>query len=332
MITCKESDIEFLSRYLDKIAWEDVLITSAKVLLILVLFWIASMIAKFALRQLEKRLVKHSPDQAIAAESAKRAETLVGLLRQGVLIMLWILAGLVVLQQIGVAVGPILASACVLGLAIGFGAQNLVRDIISGFFIILEDQVRVGDVAIVNGTGGLVERINFRTLVLRDLSATVHVFPNGAINTLSNMTKEWSAYVFDIGVAYKEDVDKVIALMREVGEGMREDEHFGALMIDDIELFGLDAFGDSAVVIKGRLKTAPIKQWEVGREFKRRIKYAFDHAGIEIPFPHRSLYFGEASAPFLAQMMGPRETDAASREKPPTADPQARVDQSENVD
>jgi len=172
-----------------------------------------------------------------------------------------------------------------------------VRDVISGFFIILENQVRVGDVAVVNGTGGLVEMVNFRTLVLRDLSGVVHIFPNGTVTTLSNMTKEWSAYVFDIGIAYKEDTDRVVEIMRRVGEELREDRYFGALMIDDVEVFGVDQFADSAVVIKGRLRTRPIKQWEVGREYRRRLKQAFDRDGVEIPFPHRSIYFGEVSKP-----------------------------------
>lgn len=305
--------MELLTQYLESIAWEDVLLGTLKVLLILLVFWAASFVAKLALKRLEKRLISNAQDSREASESAKRAGTLVSLLRQGVLIVLWLLAVLVVLRQIGVEVGPILASAGVVGLAVGFGAQNLVRDVISGFFLILEDQVRVGDVAIVNGTGGLVEKINFRTLVLRDLSGTVHIIPNGAVDSMSNMTKEWSAYVFDIGVAYKEDVDRVMGVMRQVGAEMRDDPDFGPLILQDMELFGVDQFGDSAVVIKGRLRTIPIKQWDVGREFKRRIKYAFDRAGIEIPFPHRSLYFGEASAPFLAQMLGPREEAPAAK-------------------
>jgi small conductance mechanosensitive channel len=216
---------------------------------------------------------------------------------------------LVILRELGVDIAPILASAGIVGLAVGFGAQNLVRDVISGFFMILENQVRVGDVAIVNGTGGLVERVNFRTIVLRDLSGVVHVFPNGAINTISNMTSEWSAYVFDIGVAYKEDVDRVIQIMRDTGKALREDKKFGPLMVDDIEVFGVDQFADSAVVIKGRLRTKPIKQWDVGREYRRRLKYAFDEAGIEIPFPHRSIYFGEASKPFAAQLLNKTSTE-----------------------
>ncbi|HSJ48737.1 MAG TPA: mechanosensitive ion channel family protein, partial [Gammaproteobacteria bacterium] len=163
--------------------------------------------------------------------------------------------------------------------------------------------VRIGDVAVVNGTGGLVEQINFRTLVLRDLSGVVHIFPNGTITTLANLTKQWSAYVFDIGVAYKEDTDRVVEILKQVGTELRADEHFGPLMVDDVEVFGVDRFADSAVMIKGRLRTLPIKQWEVGRQFLRRVKQAFDREGVEIPFPHRSLYFGEASKPVLARLV-----------------------------
>jgi small conductance mechanosensitive channel len=210
---------------------------------------------------------------------------------------------LVVLREIGVDIAPILAGAGILGLAVGFGAQNLVRDVISGFFFILENQVRVGDVAIINGTGGLVDSVNFRTIVLRDLSGTIHVFPNGTINTLSNMTHTWSAWVFDIGVAYKEDTDRVTAVIREVGRQLREDPEFGPRLIDDIEVFGVNKFADSAVEIKGRLKTRPIEQWAVGREFQRRVKYAFDEQGIEIPFPHRTVYRGEASPPFELEVL-----------------------------
>ena len=157
--------------------------------------------------------------------------------------------------------------------------------------------MRVGDVAIVNGTGGLVEEINFRTMVLRDLSGTVHVFPNGTINTLSNMTKTWSAYVFELGVAYKENTDKVIEIVKEVASKLRDDPEFGPSILEPVEVYGVDKLGDSSVVIKGRIKTKPIRQWATGREFLRRVKQAFDEKGIEIPFPHRTFYFGEASPP-----------------------------------
>lgn len=275
-----------------------------RIVLILLVAWGVQWALSRGLDRLERRLT----DKGTAAgepptESAKRATTLIRLVRQAAMIGLWIVVGLIMLDQVGVDIGPILAAAGILGLAVGFGAQNLVRDVISGFFIIMENQVRLGDVALVNGTGGLVEAINFRTLVLRDLSGTVHIFPNGTITTLSNMTTSWSGYVFDIGVAYKEDVDRVIEVIKSVGAVLREDEYFGPLILEDVEVFGVNAFADSAVMIKGRLKTKPIRQWEVGREFLRRVKHAFDEAGIEIPFPHRSLYFGSASEPMLARLV-----------------------------
>ncbi len=295
--------MDLLQQYVSDIAWNDIIFSALRILLILTISWLLSMLARAALRRFEHNLAEQGLRQGdLSSEAAKRADTLVRLLRQGVSIMIWLVAILVVLNEIGVSVGPILASAGVAGLAVGFGAQNLVRDVISGFFLILENQVRVGDVAVVNGTGGLVEEINFRTLILRDLSGIVHVFPNGSVNTLANLTKEWSAYVFEIGVAYKENTDRVIEVMRGVADGLKHDEKFGKLIVDEIEIFGVDKLADSAVIIKGRIKTQPIKQWDVGREFLRRIKQAFDREGIEIPFPHRSLYFGSDSAPFVTRL------------------------------
>ena len=296
--------MDLVARFAEQFNWETIMFTLLRVLLILGLAWAALKVLKRLLRKLEQTLIDRSQQEGQPpSEQEKRVETLIRLVRQAVHILVWVVVGLVILREFGVDVGPILASAGVAGVAIGFGAQNLVRDVIAGFFLILENQVRVGDVAVVNGTGGLVERVNFRTLVLRDLSGTVHVFPNGTINTMANLTSEWSGYVFDIGVAYKEDVDRVMELMRKVGAELRADEQFGPLMVDDIEVFGVDNFADSAVVIKGRLRTKPIKQWDVGREYRRRLKYAFDNAGIEIPFPHRSIYFGEASKPIVAQLL-----------------------------
>jgi moderate conductance mechanosensitive channel len=270
---------------------------------------------------LEERLVrKGQAEGEPPSESAKRAETLVRLIRQASYLALWTTVILVVLQEVGVEIGPILAGAGILGLAVGFGAQNLVRDVISGFFLILENQVRVGDVAIINGTGGLVERVNFRTLVLRDLAGVVHVFPNGTINTLSNMTHEWSAYVFDIGVAYKEDTDRVVAVLERVLGEMQADETFGPLILEAPEIMGVDKLADSAVVIKGRIKTPPIRQWMVGREFLRRVKRAFDEEGIEIPFPHQTVYFGEASKPFELRLLGKYRQDLPAAESTQGAD------------
>ncbi|MGD8941293.1 MAG: mechanosensitive ion channel family protein [Gammaproteobacteria bacterium] len=296
--------MDLIAKFAEELNWENLMFSSLRVLFILLAAWIGLKIVRRLLRKMEQQLLRMAEkDDHAPIEQQKRVETLIRLVRQAIFIVVWVVVGLVILREFGVDIAPILASAGIAGLAVGFGAQNLVRDVISGFFMILENQVRVGDVAIVNGTGGLVEKVNFRTIVLRDLSGTVHVFPNGTISTLANLTNEWSAYVFDIGVAYKEDVDRVMTLMREVGKEMREDEAFGPLMVDDVEVFGVDNFADSAVTIKGRLKTKPIKQWDVGREYRRRVKYRFDAEGIEIPFPHRSIYFGEASKPIAAQLL-----------------------------
>lgn len=254
---------------------------------------------RVAINRLEILLIRAGEKtEDVPGSTSKRVTTLTGVLRTITVGAVWTVVIVIALAQLGLNIGPILAGAGIVGLAVGFGAQNLVRDIISGFFIILENQIRVGDVAIINGTGGLVEAVTFRTVVLRDLSAVVHVFPNGTINTLSNMTKGWSHYLIDMGVAYKEDTDNVVEVMRQVDAEMRADPEYGPFMLEPIEILGVDKFADSAVVIKARLKTQPIRQWFVGREYNRRIKKAFDAAGIEIPFPHRTLYMGEASRAF----------------------------------
>ena len=273
-----------------------------RIALIVVVTWIALRAANVALQRFEQRMVNRGQAEGeVPSEAARRADTLVRLLRQGVFIILWLVSGLVVLRELGVEIAPILASAGIVGLAVGFGAQNLVRDVISGFFMILENQVRVGDIAVVNGTDGQIEEINFRTIVLRDLAGTVHVFPNGSITTLANKTHLWSAYILDIGVAYKEDIDRVMQIMRAVAAEMRADARFGVVMLADIEIFGVDKLDESAVVIKARLKTVPIKQWDVGREYLRRLKLTFDRAGVEIPFPHRTLYFSESAKLLVTQ-------------------------------
>lgn len=222
-----------------------------------------------------------------ALERAKRARTLGSLIRNGATALLAGIATLMILREVGADIGPVLAGAGILGLAVGFGAQTLVRDIISGFFLILEDQVRVGDVAGINGQGGLVEAINLRTIVLRDFDGTVHTFPNGAITTLANRSKEFSYYVIDVGVPYGEDPDRVIAVLQDVGAALQQDDHFGPQILAPLEVVGVDGFGDSAVMVKMRIKTMPLKQWEVGRELRKRILKAFGEHGIEIPFPQR---------------------------------------------
>ncbi len=286
--------------------------TSLRILLIVVAAYVGVRILKLAVTRLELLLVKATASsETVVGAAEKRVKTLMNVLWTIVVGLIWFVATLTTLGQIGVNVGPILAGAGVVGLAVGFGAQNLVKDLVSGFFLILENQVRVGDVAEINGTGGLVEAITFRTIVLRDLSAVVHVFPNGSINTLANRTKDWSAYVIDMGVAYKEDTDRVVEVMRAVGAELRADPKYSSAMIDDIEIFGVDEFADSAVNIKCRIKTMPLQQWNVGREYRRRLKKAFDAERIEIPFPHRTLYMGEASPAFQFAVQEPNGDSVA---------------------
>lgn len=295
--------MEKFIEYFQNINWVGLLLGAIKIVLILVVAWIVQKIINRSLKKVEQRMVSNRQmDGEIATDASKRVQTIMNLTRQGIGILLWAMIILIVLKQIGVEIAPILAGAGILGLAVGFGAQNLVRDVISGFFMIIEDQIRVGDVAVLNGTGGLVENINFRITVLRDISGTVHVFPNGTINSLSNMTNEWSAYVFDIGVAYKENTDIVVGVMKEVLDKMKEDEIFGPNILE-AEIFGVNELANSSVNIKGRIKTIPLKQWMTGREFLRRIKLEFDARDIEIPFPHQTLYFGDASKPIDIQIM-----------------------------
>jgi small conductance mechanosensitive channel len=220
-----------------------------------------------------------------ALERAKRARTLGTLLSKVATIAIVSIAILMILHELRIDIAPVLTGAGIAGLAVGFGAQTMVRDIISGFFLILEDQVRVGDVAAINGTGGLVEQINLRTIVLRDLEGTVHVFPNGAINTLANRSKDYSYYVVDVSVSYYQDPDQVADVVRATGEEMRADTRFGPLVLEPVEILGIDSFTEWSAVMKVRIKTVPLKQWEVGRELRRRLIKSFTSQGFPIPFP-----------------------------------------------
>jgi len=287
-----------------------------RVALILALALIASRLVSRLIRGLRVRLVAmmvaHAGGQAEALE--KRARTISGILRKSAVTLIWALAIIMALREVGLDIRPLLAGAGIAGIAIGFGAQTLVRDVISGLFMLIENQIRVHDVVQINGVGGLVEEVNLRTTVLRSVDGTVHIFPNGAITSLANMTRDYSYYVFDIGVAYKEDTDRVAEVMRAVAEEMRQETAWAPLVLEPLEILGVDKFADSAVIIKARIKTLPVKQWAVGRELNRRFKKKFDELGIEIPFPHISVYFGEASKPFAVQLAPREEIKQAVRE------------------
>jgi small conductance mechanosensitive channel len=256
---------------------------------VVILSWVALKLA----RKLSTRLVQFAVRQKDDGEFRKRTETLGLVVRHVLTFTIIAVATMTVLRELGIDIGPILAAAGIVGLAVGFGAQSLVKDVISGFFILLEDQIRVGDVVDLGGKGGVVERVNLRTTVLRDLHGNVHCVPNGNINVVTNMTKEFSRYVFDIGVAYREDVDQVMEVMKEVDEELRKDPEFRDDILEPLEILGVDQFGSSSVVVRARTTTLPIKQWRVGREFNRRLKKKFDQMDIEIPYPHVTVYMGQ---------------------------------------
>lgn len=226
----------------------------------------------------------------------KRADTLTTVMRDVGRVLILVVGSMMILSEVGIDLKPLLAAAGLGGLAIGFGAQSLVKDIISGFFILLEDSIRVGDVVEVAAVSGVVEEVKLRTITLRDLSGNVHVVPNGIIDKVKNMTKLYSYYLFDVGIAYKENVDEVMLVLKDIADEVKADPAFSEDILEPLEMLGVDQFADSAVIVKCRIKTRPIKQWRVGREMNRRIKNTFDAKGIEIPFPHRTIYWGQPAS------------------------------------
>jgi moderate conductance mechanosensitive channel len=305
----------------DPAQWLQYLQPVLRVLLIVILTAVGLRTGRALVNRLQAVLTQREP----GSEGAKRAATLTRVIRSFVVVAVVAVGCLLVMGELGINLGPVLAAAGIGGLAIGFGAQTLVKDVISGFFLLLENQVRVGDVAVIGGTGGFVESITLRTITLRDMAGSVHIIPNGQVDKVTNMTRDFSFYVADIGVAYREDTDEVMPVIKAVGDELQKDPDFGPDILEPLEMIGVDKFDDSAVIIKCRIKTRPIKQWRVGREFNRRLKKAFDARGIEIPFPHRTIYLGEpkaAPAPPLRVVMeqsgnGPGRLPAQGGGHPP---------------
>ena len=259
----------------------------ARVLLILAM-------AVFALRAVH-RIIPHLRETIAARqehrEDSQRIRTLSRVMRYALTVTITVVASLLILGEFGISVAPILGAAGVVGIAVGFGAQSLVKDYFTGFFLLLENQIRIGDIVEAGGKAGLVEELTLRYLRLRDYSGNVHYIPNGNISVVTNMSLGYAYAVIDADVAYGEDIDRVEAVMRSVGDGMRRDEAFSARILDDLEIAGVDAWADSAIVIRCRFKVQPLEQWNVRREYLRRLKQAFDRAGIEIPYPHLQVVY-----------------------------------------
>jgi moderate conductance mechanosensitive channel len=268
--------------------WSGPALSGLRIVLIVIGAWIAIAVLQRLVRGVRVRIAR----QLGGVDSARRAETLGRVVRYLVALVISAVAVMLVLSEVGVSLAPILGAAGVVGLAVGFGAQSLVKDYFTGFFILFEDQIRTGDVVKVADIGGLVEDITLRHVRLRDYDGNVHFIPNSLITTVTNMSRLFAQAVMDVGVAYREDVDEVIRLMKAVGAEMRTAPRFKDTLLDDLEVAGVERLDDSAVVLRCRFKVAPLEQWNVRREYLRRIKAAFDQAGVEIPYPHLTLYAG----------------------------------------
>jgi moderate conductance mechanosensitive channel len=272
--------------------------SALRIVLIIALAWIALGFVHKFIRSLRLYVGRNLQDE----EELKRITTLGRVFRYIASVVITLIVGMLILGELGVSVAPILGAAGVVGVAVGFGAQSLVRDYFGGLFLLLENQMRLGDVVVVSGIGGVVEEMTLRYVQLRDYEGNVHFIPNGSITTVTNKTRGFAFAVIDVGVAYRENLDAAFEVMRAVGTALRQDPEWQARILEEIEIVGVENWAASAVILRCRFKVAPIQQWNVRREYLRRLKQAFDAAGIEIPFPHLTVYPGQhkdGSAPAL---------------------------------
>ncbi len=303
-----DSTLLRLASWRQILAWDRLLPALLKIAIILLLAVLTYRLVTVLIRRFLEREIQ-TDDPIVKRLRAQRAQTLGSLLGNVAFIVIVTVTILTILGLF-VNIGPLLASVGVLGLAISFGAQSLVKDVITGTFMLLEGQFGIGDVVRISDVSGVVEKITLRTTVLRDLQGVVHIIPNGDITRVSNLTKTWSRAVLDVGIAYKEDVDRVIEILRDVGRELRADPDWGALLLDEPAVLGVENFADSAVIIRMTAKTLPEKQWDTARELRRRIKKRFDQEKIELPFPHLTFYWGQGQAPqVLPEAAHPRFTD-----------------------
>ena len=296
--------------------WRAPALSTFRIVLIVVLAWVLIAVLQRLVRIVRLRV----EGRLEGTDGARRAETLGRVVRYLIALVVSAVAVMLVLAEVGVSLAPILGAAGVVGLAIGFGAQSLVKDYFTGFFLLFEDQIRTGDVVEIADIGGAVEDITLRHVRLRDYDGNVHFIPNGLVTTVTNKSRSFAQSVVDVGVSYRENVDEVMALMAEVGAQLRADPAHAPRILADLEIAGVERLDDSAVVLRCRFKVAPLQQWTVRREFLRRLKAAFDAHGVEIPFPHLTLYAGvgkDGAAPALPLRM--RCSDAASAGEPDRA-------------
>jgi small conductance mechanosensitive channel len=259
------------------------------VIILLLLAWLLMGVSRKLIRAFRNYMNSRSG----SAEESRRIETLARVFRYISTVVISLVAGMLALSELGISIAPILGAAGVVGIAVGFGAQSLIKDYFNGFFMLLENQIRQGDVIEVCGKTGLVEDITLRYVCLRDNEGSVHYVPNGQITTVTNKSRDYAFALIDVGIAYRENLDEVCAVVREVGEALRADAELGPKILEDIEIQGVQDLADSAVILRCRFRTVALEQWNVRRAFLGRIKQAFDARGIEIPYPHMTLYAGQ---------------------------------------
>jgi len=282
---------EFLQSALE--IWGDfggLVSASLRIVVILAVAWVAISVSQRGIRALRIRISSRMDDR----EAVQRAETLGRVFRYMAAVTITLMAGMLVLTEMGVSVAPILGAAGVVGLAVGFGAQSLVKDFFNGFFLLLENQIRQGDVVRLGEHAGLVEEVTLRFVQLRDYDGNVHFVPNGTISTVVNMSRGHAQSVVDVGVGYGEDLERVMQVMRDAAATMRADPKYAGKILDNLEMAGVERWDDSSVVLRARFRVAPLEQWNVRRDYLLRLYQAFDAHGIDIPFPQLTVHMAAA--------------------------------------
>lgn len=274
-------------------AWAELILPGSRILLILFLSWLAMRLSSKAIKLFRNYITHKTRDIG----SIKRAETLGQVFGHVTTVIIVLITGMLILGELGISIAPILAAAGVVGVAVGFGAQSLIKDYFTGFFLLLEDQIRHGEFVEVGGQRGVVEEVTLRHVKLRDNDGSIHFIPNSIITTVTNQSRDYSHAVVDIGVAYKENLREVFALLQTIGQGMRSDPLWQSIIAEDMLVVGVQELADSAVMIRCRFKVMPLEDANVRREFLLRVKNTFDEQKIEIPYPHLTLYAGENKQP-----------------------------------
>jgi small conductance mechanosensitive channel len=274
------------------LSWDRVLPTLVQTGVVLVLSYLGYRFVRLLTNRLEREVEEEDPVLKRARE--QRARTIASLLNNVAAVIIAGTAALTILGVLGIEIKPLLTAAGVAGLAISFGAQSLVKDVLNGIFILVEGQFGIGDVIRIGETAGQVEKITLRATTLRDMEGVVHTFPNGEITRVSNLTKGWSRAVLDLRIGYREDIERATAVLDAIGQEFADDPQWGAMLLETPQVLGVQSLSESAVIVRFIAKTYPLQQWAVARELRKRIKARFEREGIEIPFPHMTLFWGTA--------------------------------------